>query len=136
MIDEDLAKGAAMRAAEKAGYHPLHGYVLMRNDAILAAIHEETTKKLQGSVLTATKALVEIVEDEEHRDRFKAAKEIIAINGFTPEQKITVKHISSNSKSLVEQIREMAKELGRDPKILLEAYGIIDGEFTEVPDGQ
>lgn len=124
-----------MRAAEAAGYHPLHGYVLMRNDAILAAIHEESTKKLQGHVLTAVKALVDIVEDEDHKDRFKAAKEIAAMNGYTPEQKITVKHISSNSNDLMQQIRAMAKEIGEEElRPLIAKFGITDGEFTEVED--
>lgn len=132
MVSEDLAKGAAMRAAEAAGYHPLHGYVLMRNDAILAAIREETTKKLQGSVLVAVKALVDIAEDEEHRDRFKAAKEIVAINGYTPEQKIIVEHITSDSKDLMRQIRVMAAEIGMDPQLLIAQVGIADGEFVEV----
>lgn len=132
MVEEDLAKGAAMRAAEAAGYHPLHGYILMRNDGVLAAIREESTKKLQGSVLVATKALVDIAEDESHRDRFKASKEILSINGYTPEQKIVVEHRSSDTKQQIEQIRALAKELGIEPQQLLAGAGIMEGEFSDV----
>jgi hypothetical protein len=106
----------------------------MRDEGVLAAIREEATKKLAGAALVGVKVLIDIAHDTEHKDRFRAAKELAAINGFTAEQRIVVEHISPDSKGMIQEIRSMAAQLGLDPKQLISAAGIIEAEFTELPE--
>lgn len=129
------SKKAASKAAEAVGYNAMHGYVLMRDDRVLAAIREEATKQLAGGVLIGVKALIAIAGDKKHRDRFKAAKELAGMNGFTTEQRIVVEHVDRDTKAQLIQVRKMAKDLGMGPEQtmqLIAAAGIIDAEFTEV----
>lgn len=128
-------KKAAAKAAGDVGFTTQHGYVLMRDDRVLAAIREEATKSLAGAALIGVKVMVEIAQDKDHKDRYKAAKDLAAINGFTAEQRIVVEHISHDSKAQIAQIRSMAKELGVDADKLIASAGFIeDAEFTEVED--
>lgn len=128
-------KKVAAKAAKDVGLSPNYGYELMRDERILAAIREEATKTLAGAALIGVKVMIEIAQDRDHKDRLKAAKELAAINGFTAEQRIVVEHISHDSKAQIEQIKALAKELGLDPQKLIQGAGIIEAEFTEVPDG-
>ncbi len=128
-------KKAAAKAAGDVGLAPNYGYELMRDDRVLAAIREEATKELAGGVLIGVKRLIDIARDADHKDSFKAAKELAGMNGFTTEQKITVEHISNDSKELIRQIQSMSNELNVDLRPLIEKFGIVDAEFTEVSDG-
>lgn len=128
-------KKAAAKAASDVGFTSLHGYKLMRDDRVLAAIREESTKQLAGAALLGVKVMVEIAQDPEHKDRYRAAKDLAAINGFTAEQRIVVEHISHDSKDQIRQIKLMAAQLGLDPKQLIAGAGIIEAEFTEVEEG-
>lgn len=120
----------AQRAAKEAGFSPNHGYTLMRDEGVLAAIREEATKRLAGAALVGVKILIDIAHDTGHKDQFRAAKELAAINGFTAEQRIVVEHISKDTKEQIREIRSMAAQLGLDTNLLT---GIIeDAEFTEV----
>lgn len=127
---------AATYAASKAGYNPLYGYDLMREEAIIAALREEATKKLAGAALLGVSVMIEIAQDPMHKDRYKAAKDLAAINGFTAEQKIVVEHIDGDGKALIAKIRTMATDLGMDPKQLIEAAGIVDAEYTVVEEAE
>lgn len=132
MLQEGVNSKAAPRAAVKCGYTAAYGYDLMRDDGILAALREEATKRLAGAALVGVNVLLEIAQSPTHKDQFRAAKELAGINGFTAEQRIVVEHISEDSKQQIRQIREMATQLGMDPKQLIQAAGIIDAEFEEV----
>jgi len=127
-------KKAAQFAAAKAGFHPFYGYELMREEGIIAALREEATKKLAGAALLGVTVMMDIAQDPMHKDQYRAAKDLAAINGFTAEQKIVVEHLNADGKQLIGQIREMAAQLGMDPKQLISAAGIVDAEFTEVTD--
>jgi hypothetical protein len=110
----------------------------MRDESVLAAIREEATRKVLGSSLLGVTVMEEIALDKDHKDRFKAAKELAALNGFTAEQRIVVEHVNHDTKAQIEQIKTMAGQLGMDPNKLLASVGISnieDGEFSEVPDG-
>ncbi len=76
--------------------------------------------------------MLEIAHTPGHKDQYKAAKDLAALNGYTAEQRIVVEHISEDSKAQIRQIRAMAEELGMDPRQLIEGVGIIDAEFEEV----
>lgn len=132
MLQQGCRTKACELAAVSAGYHAMYGWELMRNEAILAALREEATKRLAGAALVGVTVMLDIAQNPQHKDQFRAAKELAAINGFTAEQRIVVEHISEDSKAQMRQIRDMATQLGLDPKQLIAAAGIIDAEFTEV----
>jgi hypothetical protein len=127
-------KKAAAKAATDVGFSQWNGYKLMRDERILAAIHEESAKQLAGGVLIGVKRLIEIAQDKEHRDSYKAAKELAAMNGFSAEQRIVVEHVSTDTREQIRQIRAMAIELGLNPEQLIKSAGIVEAEFTEVED--
>ncbi len=132
MLQQGVNPKAAPKAAASCGYQPNYGYELMRDEGILAALREEATKRLAGAALVGVNVMLEIAQDPTHKDQYKAAKDLAAINGFTAEQRIVVEHISEDSKQQIRQIREMAAQLGMDPKQLIQAAGIIDAEFEDV----
>lgn len=119
-------------AAAKAGFHPVYGYELMREEGIIAALREEATKRLAGSALIGVSVMIDIATNPTHKDQYRAARDLAAINGFTAEQKIVVEHLNADGKQLIGQIREMAEQLGMDPRQLIAAAGIVDAEYTEV----
>lgn len=132
MMQEGVNPKAASKAAARCGYAGAYGYELMRHEGVLAALREEATKRLAGAALVGVNVLLDIAQSPTHKDQFRAAKELAAINGFTAEQRIVVEHINPDTKSQMRQIREMAQQLNLDPKALIAAAGIVDAEFTEV----
>lgn len=132
MLEQGVNPKAAAKAAAACGYHPNYGYEMMRDESILAALREEATKRLAGAALVGVNVMLDIAQDPTHKDRFRAAKELAGINGFTAEQRIVVEHISEDSKHQMRQIAEMAGVLGLDPKQLIAASGIVDAEFTVI----
>ena len=132
MLTLGINAKACCLAAARCGYASAYGYELMRNEHILAAIREEATKRVAGAALVGINVMLEIAHDLTHKDRYKAAKDLAALNGFTAEQRIVVEHISEDSKAQMRQIRDMAAQLGLDPEALIRQAGIIDVEFTEV----
>jgi phage terminase small subunit len=123
--------------ARAAGYlDPYHaGYQTMRLAHVREALHEEATKRLQGSAALGTKVLVEIAEDAHHKDRLKAARELIAHAGLAPvtRQEIDVRHTSMTREEVRAKIKVIMAQIGhRDAARLLEEAGIVDAEFTEV----
>lgn len=126
-------KRAAQYAAAKAGYaEPIYGYELMRDEGIIAALREEATKRLAGAALLGVTVMMDIASNPTHKDQYKAAKDLAAINGFTAEQKIVVEHLNADTRQLIGQIREMAEQLGMDPRQLIAAAGIVEGEYVDV----
>jgi hypothetical protein len=132
MLQQGVNPKAAPRAAVECGYKAEHGWKLMRNPDIIQALREEATKRLAGAALLGINVMLDIASTPGHKDQYKAAKDLAAINGFTAEQRIVVEHISEDSKAQLRQIRDMATQLGMDPKQLIEAAGIIDAEYEEV----
>ncbi len=90
-------------------------------------------RRRSGALLGAS-VLVEIAKDQLHKDRFKAAKELLGHNGFNiiSEHKVTVEHVPDD-KERIAGIIDMAKRLGVDPREFLGAYGVtVDAEFKVV----
>jgi hypothetical protein len=138
MVRQGCNPKACRNAAKAAGFSPNWGYELMRDEGIQAALREEATKKLTGAALLGVEVMCEIARDVTHKDRYKAAKDLAAINGFTAEQRIVVEHVTPDMKGQLAQIRSMAQQLGLDPALLIAKAGISeaeDGEFEEVDDG-
>lgn len=132
LMDLGVTKEAAKQAAEAVGFHPYSGYRLLRDKRIIAAINEEAETKFAAGALLGIKTLIEIASDEQHKDRYKAAKDLAAINGFSPEQKITVKHIAPDPKKQIEEIKAWAKEMDLPISKLLPGIDIAEGEFVEI----
>jgi hypothetical protein len=132
MLQQGVNPKACKMAAAAAGYAPEYGYQLMRDDEILAALREEATKRLAGAALVGINVMLEIAQDPMHKDQYKAAKDLAAINGFTAEQKIVVEHIDKDSQAMLVKVKEMALQLGMDPGELIKSAGIIDAEFEVI----
>lgn len=131
--------GMVTKAAVAAGYEASYGWKLMRIPKVLAAVREEAAKGLLSGALLGQKVLMEIAMQSDHKDRFRAARELLAHSGFTitQEQKITVEHVNSEAREMIREIQEFAKATGLDAKQLLSTIGIaqqepIEAEFTEV----
>jgi phage terminase small subunit len=126
---------AVKGAAVAAGYSRDYGHVLMRDPDVLGAIHEEATKTVIGASLAGVKVMLKIAHNDKHKDQYKAAKDLAALNGFISEQRIVVENVTSDTKAQIEQIKTMAGQLGMDPNKLLASVGISnieDAEFSEV----
>ncbi len=139
MVEGGAGPEFVAKAAALAGYSPTHGWKLMREPRVLAALREEAAKHLLAGALIGSKVLIEIATDSEHKDRLKAAKELLAHSGFTAvtEQKITIDHTNSETRELIKEIQAFAKATGLDSRQLLGSVGVtapepVDAEFTEV----
>lgn len=134
LVELGPSKKAAAKAAEAVGFTNWNGYKLIRDQRILDAIHEEAGKQLVSGALIGVRRLIEIAQDKKHKDSYKASKDLAAINGFNPEQRIVVEHVTQDSKEIVKELRAMGKELDVDVSGVIKAFGIVEGEFTEVTD--
>ena len=133
LLQHGASTTAARKAAAMAGYEPEYGYQLMRDDRVLAAIREQATKTVAGAALTGVQVMIDIALDKEHKDRFRAAKELAALNGFTAEQKIVVEHVDRDTREKVQEVRRLAEQLGLDPRLLIERAGVVvDADFEIV----
>lgn len=109
---------------------------LMGNPAIMAALREEADKYMRGSVMLAAKTLEAICLDKDHKDRFKAATELLnranLIVKTTHEVIVTDNRVEAD---VVAQIVEIARRTGQDPKALLgydPKLPAVDATFEEM----
>lgn len=111
------------------------GSRLASEPKVLEAIKEEAEKRLHSGALIAASTLLEIVGDPLHKDRLKAASQLLDRAGLIIETKHTVNVTHSGAdRETVARITDLATKLGLDPKALLGQTGpIIDAEFEEVP---
>lgn len=119
-------KQAACRAA---------GYTLAHHPKVLRAIKEEASKRLHSGALIAASALIEIVNDVSHKNRLRAVEVLLDRAGLVVEQRsvIDVNHNHRADGEQVERIRQLAGNLGLDPRKLLGHAGVVvDAEFEEV----
>lgn len=105
---------------------------LAHDTKVLAALKEEADKRIRSGALLGASVLLEIASDQMHKDRFRAATELLDRSGLMviTEHKVTVDHSNSSEKEMVARIADMAAQLGIDPKRLLGGY--VEAEFTEV----
>lgn len=127
-------------AARMAGYTGndqtinVTAHRLAHDPAILAALREEADRRLRSGAILGASVLIEIAGDTMHKDRYRAAVELLNRAGLQVinEQKITVEH-TGGEKAMIERIASMAQQLGIDHKKLL--GGFVEGEFEEVRPG-
>lgn len=114
--------------AKAAGYSDRsHGSLrvtahrLFHDERVLAAIRECADKEVRASGMLAVATIKKIVRNDGHRDQFKAAALLAALNGQVVAQNINVnQHVTDNSgKALMERIQKAAAVLGVDAAQLL-----------------
>ena len=113
---------------------------LAHDEKILAALKEETERRIQASVAVAAEVLLSIAEDPTHKDRLKAATSILNRGGLHESIEHKVTHdVSTDAKSLLARFSVLAGVLGVDPVTLLGRQGLAlpapeaeEGEFTEI----
>lgn len=145
----------ATAAARAAGYAPgnpeaqrVTAYRLTHDEKVLDAIREQANKQIQSSILIGTQALVEIAQEVSHKDRLKAAVELVNRGGLllATQHNVNVNvRDDRNAGEMVARIEAMAKSLGLDAGALLGAAvgrprlpapeEALDAEFEVVDDG-
>lgn len=109
---------------------------LMGNPSILAALREEADKFMRGAVLIAGRALEEIALDRNHKDRLKAATELLNRAGLIVKTQHEVVVTDNRVEAdVVAQIVEIARRTGQDPKALLgydPGAPVVDATFVEM----
>lgn len=137
------------RCAMMAGYvgnddtMAVTGHRLAHDSKVLAAIEEESKRRVRASVSMATSQLVTIAESTPLvKDKLKAIEMILNRGGMhaLTESRTTVEH-TTDQLGMVERITQLATKLGMDPKALLGQHlpasapsepEPIDVEFEEV----
>lgn len=130
------------RAAILAGYGgndnsaAVAAHRLMRNPMVLAAIREEADRRLKSGALLGASVLVEIAGDPKHKDRFKAATELLNRSGLIVEQTHRVIHEDNRTDAELERsLRTMLAKHGVDAAKVLGLPASVEGEFEEVTNG-
>lgn len=132
--------------AKAAGYSDRsHGALrvtahrLFHDDGVLAAIRECADKEVRSSAMLGIATIKKIVRNDMHRDQFKAAAWLAALNDFAPAQNIKVDHThrDESGQAILGQIKALAEKLGVPLPVLLGQRPTlaIDADFTEVKDG-
>ncbi|MGA8696884.1 MAG: hypothetical protein WB689_24215 [Xanthobacteraceae bacterium] len=130
---EKPGHGAQTRAARRAGFgnassSPLNmariASRLMRDDRIQAALSEEARKIIRGGGVEASKALMNLVRDPEHRDHARAIAMVLARTD--PEIQRHDLHVTHKILDPVEEELEelrAARAIGATREKLLELFG-------------
>jgi phage terminase small subunit len=105
---------------------------MMRQPKILAAIREEADRRLKSGAILGASVLIEIMQDTRHKDRFKAAQEVLNRAGLMVEQ--THRVIHEDHRTDAEVKRSLALLLGKYGVDAAKVLGgdVVDAEFSEV----
>ena len=133
-------------AVHKAGYECgsknaayVQAHRLAADPKIQAAILEEARGRCKSASLLSISAMIEIIQDKTVKPstRLQAASRIAAIAGMDPATQMLIKtttEVTVTVKEQISQVRQLAKDLGLDPKLLLGKAGVVlEGEFEELP---
>lgn len=146
----------ASKAARLAGYGhtPTSSRVaanrLIHDEKVMAAIKAEADRQIHASVLMGAKVLQEIAADPLHKDRLKAATQLLDRGGLLLATQHNVNlnvRTPEGDKTVIDQIRVLAGQMGLDPQALLGRAGkglakleppaaeeAIDADFDVVED--
>lgn len=114
--------------AKAAGYSDKsHGALrvtahrLFHSERVLAAIRECADREVRGGAMLGVATIKKIVRRDDHRDQFKAAVWLAAMNDFAVAQNINVKQTvtDNSSTAIMERIERAAAALGIDAAALL-----------------
>jgi hypothetical protein len=131
-------------AAAKAGYAGdkptlyVQAHRLAADPRIQAAILEEARARCKSASLLSVSTMIGIIQDKTVKPstRLQAASRIAAIAGMDPATQMLIKNtteVTITVREQISQVRQLAKDLGLDPKVLLGKAGVtLEGEFEEV----
>lgn len=129
----------AAEAARRAGYgnssesQAVAASKMLRQPRILAALREVADRRLKSGAILAASALVEIASDPLHKERFKAANELLNRAGLVVEGVSRV--IVEDHRTVAEierRVVDLAVRVGIDPAKLLGQSQVIEGDFEEL----
>jgi hypothetical protein len=149
LLVEPPTHGAQTRAARRAGYgHARTKPItmakissrLVRNEKILAGINEEARKLLRAGGLEATKALLALVHNPEHKDHARGIAMTLARTDPEIERHdVNVTHtVLDPDAEALEELRAL-RQLGTAREKLLELFGgngLLRLEALEAADNQ
>ena len=131
-------------------------WILSHNPKVIAALKEEADRRIKSGIVIAASKLINIMENDQHKDQFKAIERVLNQGGLIVEtqHRVVVEH-DDNMLSVIERVKKQAHALGLDAGELLKKIGItldekgevienkidrregaIDAEFEEVDDDQ
>jgi len=128
----EAARLAGYGSANDVGAASDQAYALLRSPRILVALREEADKRLKAGAILAASVLSEIATDVHHRDRYKAAVELLNRAGLVVEgvsRLIVEDH--RTTEEITRRVVSLAVKLGIDPTKLL-GNDVIDADYTEV----
>jgi Terminase small subunit len=108
-------------------------FELTHSQKIADALEEMVRKSLKSGAAIAQRVLFEIALDPTHKDRLKAAENLLNRSGLhaMTEHKMTVTH-TMDDKEMIARIRNLAGTLGLDAQKLIGTAGVVEGEFEVV----
>jgi phage terminase small subunit len=133
LILEPPTIGAQTRAARKAGYGKPHtaptimakiSSRLVHNEKVLAAINEEARKLLRAGGLEASKALIALLHNPEHKDHARGIAMVLARTDPEIERhdfNVTHTMLDADAEAL-EELRAL-RQLGTAREKMLEIFG-------------
>lgn len=141
LVEVGLTKDFGAKAARIAGYNhdgaKQAAYRLMRNPKVLLALREEADLRMRAGALLGAMVLEEIALDPMHKDRFKAATEMMNRGGMSLIQKVEHLHQHTveqrSDPELMAVVNRLARTLGTTPAALL-GKDAVDATYTEVND--
>jgi len=117
----------ALRVSAHRNYH---------DDRVLAAIRECADREVRGGAMLGVATIKKIARRDDHRDQFKAAVWLAAMNDFAVAQNINVKQTVTDQSgtAILAEIKALAVKHGIPLPVLLgkQAAPVLDGEFSEV----
>jgi hypothetical protein len=134
--------GKGWQLARAAGYRGTHGALrvtahrLLHDEKVIAAINEETSKRLRGAgALVGVGMMFRIAQTDGHKDQLRAAEALANRAGFheISEHTLKVEHTDRTGAALIERIKALGVALGMDVGPLLGANAaagpkLIEGE--------
>lgn len=106
--------GDVTASAAHAGLSLAHSYVLLRQPQILAAVHQESRRKIVASAPIALKFMVDLVKDEKapHKLRLDAAWRLTQMAGHVAPRAAVEKPADTPLHEMsTDQLRELAGRL-------------------------
>lgn len=130
-----LVKKAGFSDASPVGMRVM-AHKLLHSEKVLAAIAEESDKRLRVGGLIGLHGLIKMARDPKHPDHFKACQAMADRGGFhaKSEHNVNVVRTDRTGKAMMERIRALAAKHGLDPDKLLGVNAaeplLIEGEVS------
>ena len=145
VLDRPTAKGEQL--SRLAGYqnsvggHRVTAHRLLHDPRILAAIQEETEKRVRFGGLIGIAGLIKLASNPRHKEHRRACETLADRAGFgvKTEHTVHVNHSDRTGAAMVERIKLLAQGLGVDPAQLLglnAAPKLIEGEVVDAGPAQ